>query len=103
MGSREVGHRIGALLEVDEPEKVVRLLGFGRYDGDFIPPSTIGGFNLGLANPRLSLDNGWVVWGCECWWAPEARITSILIHYVHQGWIIEQCDNNWRGNGNGNE
>lgn len=25
-----------------------------------------------LGNPRIKLDNGKTVWGCECWWGPEA-------------------------------
>jgi hypothetical protein len=24
-------------------------------------------------NPRLDLDSGGTVWGCECWWMPEAE------------------------------
>jgi hypothetical protein len=24
-------------------------------------------------NPRLDLDDGGTVWGCECWWMPEAE------------------------------
>ncbi|MFF1916158.1 hypothetical protein ACFVYE_32145 [Streptomyces sp. NPDC058239] len=24
-------------------------------------------------NPRLDLDGGGTVWGCECWWMPEAE------------------------------
>jgi len=27
-------------------------------------------------NPRLDLDDGSVVWGCECWWMPEAEFES---------------------------
>lgn len=103
MPSRVVGHRIGAILEADETERMIRLIGFGRYDGDFIPPKHIGGFNLGWPNPRLTLDNGWVVWGCECWWGPKDQITKMLLSYARSGWVIEQCGNNWRGTGDGGE
>ncbi|QGZ53306.1 hypothetical protein GPZ77_34310 (plasmid) [Streptomyces sp. QHH-9511] len=27
-------------------------------------------------NPRLDLDGGGVVWGCECWWMPEAKFVE---------------------------
>lgn len=29
-------------------------------------------------NPRLDLDGGGVVWGCECWWMPEAEFDGFL-------------------------
>ena len=24
--------------------------------------------DFGLTNPRIELDGGGVIWGCECWW-----------------------------------
>lgn len=27
-------------------------------------------------NPRLDLDGGGTVWGCECWWMPEAEFDT---------------------------
>ncbi|WP_157874555.1 hypothetical protein [Streptomyces sp. AcH 505] len=29
-------------------------------------------------NPRLDLDGGGTVWGCECWWMPEAEFNKFL-------------------------
>lgn len=29
-------------------------------------------------NPRLDLDNGSTVWGCECWWMPEEEFADFL-------------------------
>lgn len=29
-------------------------------------------------NPRLDLDGGGTVWGCECWWMPEAEFDKFL-------------------------
>lgn len=26
------------------------------------------------SNPRIRLDNGKTVWGCECWWGPEEAV-----------------------------
>ena len=66
---REVGVRVGAICSADE--NTVRLFGYGVYDGDHVPPDDVG---LGHPNPRITLDNGKVVWGCECWWASEERI-----------------------------
>lgn len=28
------------------------------------------------SNPKIILDDGEVVWGCECWWGPEAGYAS---------------------------
>lgn len=27
-----------------------------------------------LQSPKLVLDDGQVVWGCECWWGPEEHV-----------------------------
>lgn len=75
----EIGDRIGAILSADREE--VRLLGFGTYQGKEIPPPGINlmGIDLnsiGLMNPKLLLDNGKIVWGCECWWGPEAEVRA---------------------------
>lgn len=29
-------------------------------------------------NPRLDLDGGGTVWGCECWWMPEEEFDKLL-------------------------
>lgn len=28
---------------------------------------------LGHKNPKIKLDTGEVVWGCECWWGPTTE------------------------------
>lgn len=73
--------RVGAILCADEEE--VKLLGYGTYAGDFVPPSDAEGFALelnrcGVENPRIDLDDGKVVWGCECWWGPEMSIRDLI-------------------------
>jgi len=87
MSKHKVGDRIGAILSADE--KTVKFLGYGVYEGDFFPDSAKGFLadsykeikqeeGVELINPRLKLDNGDVVWGCECWWgAEEATKQSI--------------------------
>lgn len=70
----EIGERVGAISHATED--TVYLLGFGVYEGDHVPPPEAGGFNLGIANPRIKLDNGKTVYGCECWWGSEERIKS---------------------------
>lgn len=64
---REIGSRVGAIRFANE--KTVYLFGYGVYDGDIPCP------NLdGIPNPRITLDNGEIVWGCECWWGSEQQI-----------------------------
>lgn len=88
------GSRVFAVLDADD--KTVRLLGFGTYAGDEVPPAPVGMHRLfgdtweewakGMAsegvpdplrcrptNPKIVLDDGEVVWGAECWWGPEER------------------------------
>ena len=60
-------------------DKIVAFLGCGVYEGDFVPTEAVG-YLADKArlhekrNPRIRLDNGKVVYGCECWWGYEERI-----------------------------
>ena len=77
MSRREKGTRVGAILSATD--EVVRLLGYGTYEGDEVPKGA-GGFmgeamaEAGLTNPKIVLDNGDVVWGCECYWGGEEAV-----------------------------
>ncbi len=64
----KVGTRVTAIL--DARDGVVRSFGDGVYAGDFPLPPEAGGFNFGQVNPRIDLDSGKTVWGCESWWGP---------------------------------
>lgn len=79
--TRVIGSRVGAILSADENE--VHLLGYGTYQGDEIPPPGIKfvGIDLhelGHSNPKILLDNGKVVWGCECWWGSEEQVRNSI-------------------------
>jgi len=89
------GERVYAVLSATAAE--VSFLGFGVYVGDEVPPAPMGvvravfrattweEFDRIVAedtggepnpavrptNPKIVLDDGEVVWGCECWWGPE--------------------------------
>jgi len=69
-----VGQRVIAIR--DGKDRTIYYFGEGVYAGDFVPPEGIGGFNIGLPNPRLDLDNGQTVWGCECWWGPVEKLRN---------------------------
>ena len=96
---RDVGTRIGALLTYDSDTCL--FLGYGVYEGDFIPPTTVGGLNKGFPNPRLKLDNGETVWGCEVWWGPEAEMKTIADRYEAKGGLKLVDINDYRNGKDG--
>lgn len=81
----KVGDRVGAFLSITPDEGSALFLGFGTYVGDEVPPNegyqSLTSYLSGLrqSNPKIVLDedggvnSGEVVWGCECWWNPEAE------------------------------
>lgn len=80
------GDRVGAILG-SEPDGTVNFLGYGVYDGEEVPSSAVGQLgeilrDTGNPNPKIVLDNGKVVWGCECWWGSEKRIAETLAQSV---------------------
>lgn len=35
-------------------------------------------YALGEPVPKLRLDDGTTIWGCECWWSTEAIVKAII-------------------------
>lgn len=81
----EPGQRVGVICGTKGD--VVEIFGFGVYEGAFpIGDDAVGAVadmarevseeegTEPLLNPRLRLDSGQVVWGCECWWGAEAKV-----------------------------
>lgn len=87
----EIGDRVGAICGTlpDDPTNV-RVFGFGVYVGRDVPPAdVIGPFGFGPLShetPKIVLDDGQVVYGCECWWGDEKRVKDELEHWVAQGY-----------------
>jgi hypothetical protein len=79
---RNPGDRVFAIRNATQEE--VFAFGYGVYEGDEVPPvGTIGalGIDLGevkMPNPKITLDNGTVVWGCQCWWGSEAGAPTYI-------------------------
>lgn len=79
--SPKPGARIGAFHSLTE--STLLLLGYGVYEGDEIPPENIIAPEIGppallaLAIPKLRLDDGTILWGCECWWNYEATVKAL--------------------------
>ena len=75
------GDRVGAMMSADKEE--VHLFGYGTYRGEEVPPADIRMWGvdlseLGHENPKILLDNGKVVWGCECWWGDEEQVRKSI-------------------------
>ena len=66
----KVGDRVGAILSANAT--TVNLLGYGVYDGD------LEGGPAPFPNPRITLDDGRIVWGCECWWGAEEQVKASI-------------------------
>jgi hypothetical protein len=66
MGTPE-GSRVGAIRS--EEAGTVNFFGYGVYVGRKPCPHLDG-----IHNPKIELDDGGVVWGCESWWGPEEQI-----------------------------
>ena len=65
----------------DSQDGVLNIYGAGTYVGDVDLPEYAGGFNFGQSNPKIELDNGKVVFGCECWWGPEEHLREKYADY----------------------
>jgi len=86
----KIGDRVGAILCTNDEEGVLELLGFGTYEGEEFPETAVGFMaelviEAGHKNPKIKLDNGDVVWGCECWWGSEEKIRRSL-----EGWNVKE-------------
>lgn len=74
----KINDRVGAMASASQD--TVDLFGFGVYAGEEVPPEDVRfmGEPITKPNTKIVLDNGQVVWGCECWWADEAKIKSLI-------------------------
>lgn len=60
------GTRVGAIKK--SSKKTVHLFGYGVYDGDHPHAFFDDEPDFEIDSPRITLDDGRTVWGCECWW-----------------------------------
>jgi hypothetical protein len=80
---RKVGDRVGVASHQDKgPQGTLYIFGYGVYEGDFVPEEAVGWMaevdrEVKATNPRLRLDNGKVVYGCESWWGSEEKVKQI--------------------------
>lgn len=93
----KVGTRVGAILGVDEATKVLKLFGYGVYNGQGIPPSYRELFKGESddkipKNPEIKLDDGSLVYGRECWWSSQEHIEKEVARHKEMGYKIVMVD-----------
>jgi hypothetical protein len=92
---KEIGTRVGAICGKSDDGSQVLFFGYGIYQGEEIPgPEVLGPMgiklhDLEIRNPKILLDSGEIVWGCECWWASEATIRESLEAWGSEGIIAK--------------
>jgi hypothetical protein len=94
---KKEGQRVGAILGTNDTS--VDFLGYGVYEGDYIPKEAVGFLagvlkRAGRENPRIRLDNGGIVYGCECWWGDEEKVRTNIQTYKENGLEIKMVDIN---------
>ena len=85
----------------DAKDSVVKSFGSGVYAGDFKVAPEAGGMNFGQDNPRIDLDSGKTVWGCECWWGEEKAVRNRfpLDHWTWKDVDIDEVRQEGRAEG----
>lgn len=102
--SYKPGDRIMAISHADK-NRTVYVYGHGVYEGHFPYEDTTStepfetddareayakrllDEDLPMLNPRLRLDDGKAVWGCECWWGDEEAVVQ-----KYEGWTEVPVD-----------
>ncbi len=91
------GERVGAIIGTEFVEKIVKFAGYGVYKGDEVPPKGIKFVGMDLnelnyINPKIELDNGHIIWGCQCWWGAEKKIEDNMKAYLLKGYELVTVD-----------
>ena len=87
----EKGSRVGAIKSATDT--AVKFYGYGVYEGDEVPPIEVGGVlsEVGIPNPKITLDNGGVVWGCQCWWGSEEKVKKMIGNREVEMVLVDGC------------
>jgi len=91
------GAKVGVIFSTDPKTKVVEFLGYGVYKGKFIPKEAAGFIaqwcrENNKLNPRIKLDNGKIIYGCEAWFGSAMNIKKYLKELKEDGWKIVKVD-----------
>lgn len=95
--TRQIGERVGAII-CASGGKII-FAGYGTYEGDVIPDTDDIKFmgcslkEIKVTNPKIILDNGSTIWGCECWWGTESVVKERINLLLEEGWELEEISN----------
>lgn len=88
-----VGRKVLAVNTINNERRYVEVLGRGTFLGVFPPDTALGNIaddvrELGELNPKIELNDGQIVWGCECWWMDAYRGDMWLAELASIGYEI---------------
>lgn len=75
--------RVIAVSHTDPEKGEAYIFGEGVLAGEEVPVEAVGPLasmatEEGLKVPRIELDSGQVVYGCECWWGAREKVEARL-------------------------
>jgi hypothetical protein len=93
--SKKAGMRVLAICKLDRDTKRAILFGRGVMVGMEVPHGAAGPtaeqiISEDSLNPRIDLDTGETVWGCECWWLPEQKGDLWLMELLAAGYAVDE-------------
>lgn len=94
--------KVKCYITFDLVNKKAWCLGEGTYMGCEEPPKEVqenyvGAYPKGETNPKIQLDTGETVWGCQCWWSLKETSERELEDYQIINVTMEEFnDGTWR-------
>ena len=91
MAGETVGDRVLVLKSASKDKREAYVYGEGTYVGNLAPPlgtkTPFGDVDesilaAGFKNPCIKLDDGRIVWGCQCWWGHPNSVRKQLAGYT---------------------
>lgn len=87
--------RVLAIHTINNDQKFATVFGRGKMLGSFYPDTAVGHLahevraeGPDARNPKIELDNGDIIWGCECWWMEGHRGEMWLMELVSHGYKL---------------
>jgi hypothetical protein len=98
----KIGERVGLVLKTNVRKHYCFFLGYGVYEGQFIPIDSIDKRVKRLNEEqkiccRFKLDSGEIIYDFQCWFMSEERFNEAFINDCYEeGWKIINVDNKGR-------
>lgn len=94
-----IGERIGIILKLDTRKRNCFFLGYGIYEGKFIPPANVPSkkgkklHNEHESTDRFLCDDGNTYWMYESWIISEERFKEVFINDCYkENWKVINVD-----------